>query len=170
MWSIVVSQMNYPKHGIYHPKYKIHLPKEADLKEQAQLFPCQTAQKPSKLLKLFPHWRPQCTFGTKNSQNSHTGTPPQNWFSFTKCDKIGWKSTFSFQPFHWKYYCRGLRFSTSADLIALVLFEQLPFSWTHFVKSKFLVCTGPIFGFDSSNEMQRPQYMWDVACICLTFL
>ena len=57
--------MNYPKHGIYHPKYKIHLPKEADLKEQAQLFPCQTAQKPSKLLKLFHIGDPNTPLGPK---------------------------------------------------------------------------------------------------------
>ena len=45
-----------------------------------------------------------------------------------------------FQPLHWRRYRREWHcghFATWADLIAVIVFEILPFLWTQFVKSKF---------------------------------
>ena len=81
-----------------------------------------------KLLKLLPH-----TFETpmhpwnQKPQNSHHRNPLKNG-SFSEnvvkeCERV------LFQPLH---------FATLADLVALIVFEILSFSWAQFVKYKFI--------------------------------
>ena len=92
-----------------------------------------------KLLKLLPYTfeTPMHPWNQKIQKIHHRNLLKNGSLSknvMKECERV------LFQPLHWKSYRRGWRcdhFATWADLVAFIVFEILPFLWTHFVKSKF---------------------------------
>ena len=92
-----------------------------------------------KLMKLLPHTfeTPTHPWNQKLQKIHHRNLLKNGSLSknvVKECERV------LFQPLHCKRYRRGWRCghsATWADLVAFIVFEILPFLWTHFVKSKF---------------------------------